>query len=85
MAKMITKSYKKGAFYEFHDIRHKLWKIQFIVLITVSSLAFASTILLIIREKYNSDVNRHQYEREIKFMDDTTFYLFMCGIYKGLS
>jgi hypothetical protein len=50
-AKMITKKYKKGAFFEFLDIRHKLWKLQFFVLVLVSSIAFGSTILQLVREK----------------------------------
>ena len=48
---MITKRYKKGAFFEFLDIRHKLWKVQFFMLIVCSSVAFGSTLLQLIKEK----------------------------------
>jgi hypothetical protein len=51
MAKMITKRFKVGAFYEFLKIRHTLWKIQFSILIIALCVGFPSTILSKIRRK----------------------------------
>jgi hypothetical protein len=51
MAKMITKRFKVGAFYEFLQIRHNIWKIQFTVLILALCIGFPSTVLSKIRRK----------------------------------
>lgn len=92
-AKMITKRYKKGAFFEFLDIRHKLWKLQFFMLILVSSIAFGSTILQLIREKCQKlDVesgayiakNEDKCDSKVNWINDIEFYLFMFGMYKPI-
>jgi len=93
---MITKRYKKGAFFEFLDIRHKLWKIQFSMLIIVASIAFGSTLIQLMKEKcltYNdqgdlvpkSGDDYSYCNDRVSFINDSLFYLFMGGMFKPIE
>lgn len=51
MAGLITKKYNIGAYYEFFNLRNKLWKTQIIVFTVFCLLAFPTTMIGDIREK----------------------------------
>jgi hypothetical protein len=80
-AKMITKQYKKSAFFEFLRVRHVLWKFQSGVLLVACSLGFITTLLSKFRLRLqHQDPIYHQ--QSIEKIDTLTFYVFMSGIFK---
>ena len=42
---MITKDYKIGSFFEFLQLRKRIWKFQFDVMLVVACLGFPTTLL----------------------------------------
>lgn len=91
-ASAITKQYKIGAFFEFLQIRHKVWKIQFVVLIVACTVGFASTILTKWRERLEGELanapadadplERQRHVERIESVDFMTFWLFIAGTFK---
>lgn len=52
IAAMVTKRYKIGAFYEFLDVRSRLWKLQFQILVVAACFGFGSSLISELRSKY---------------------------------
>jgi hypothetical protein len=81
---MIAKKYKISAHYEFLQIRHKLWKFQFVVISLACIMGFPTTILQKEVEKlqYKMDQGEGDQTAYIDKLTKYLFYLFFSGIFK---
>jgi hypothetical protein len=59
MARLVTKKYKKEAFYEYLAMRKKTWRFMFAILIIASLLQYPTPIIDKIR-KMPLDTKQHQ-------------------------
>jgi len=48
---MVTKRYNIGAFYEFLNVRSRLWRLEFQVLVVAACLGFGSTLIFKVRQQ----------------------------------
>jgi len=80
MASMITKDYKIGSFFEFLQLRNKLWQVQFNVMVIVACIGFPTTMLQKYRLKL--DINLESNQSTIVLIDKINFWVFFIGFFK---
>jgi len=82
---MVTKRYNIGAFYEFLNVRSRLWRLEFQVLVVAACLGFGSTLIFKVRQQLVLDdahAGTNAHEKAIDALDTLTFWVFVSGIYK---
>jgi hypothetical protein len=77
MAKMVTKRFKKEAFYEFLEARRKTWYWLFAVLIIQVLLSYPTPII----QKFKDPMMGLNDKQRVK-LDETTLFFFYMGIYE---
>lgn len=81
MASMITKDYKTGSFFEFLQLRNRIWTVQFNVMLAVACLGFPTTLLQKSRAQMVAEdptANQDLIEK----IDFVNFWIFFCGFFK---
>ena len=81
MASMITKDYKIGSFFEFLQLRNRIWAFQFNVMLVVACLGFPTTMLQKYRQQIVAEdptANKELIEK----IDFINFWIFFGGFFK---
>lgn len=78
---MITKNYKIGSFFEFLQLRDRIWKWQFNVMLIVACLGFPTTVLQKYRQQLVAD-DPTAHEALIEKIDYLNFWIFFAGFWK---